>query len=659
MKRLLLFAALCAVIPLSAWSQTATVQGRVLSGTDSTALVGTTVVLVGNLQVNAMSGADGKFELKGVPHGTRNLQFVYLGYEHKTMPVIVKGTRVDMGSIYLAESANTIDAVVVKASAPMAIMRNDTVQYNAEAFKTNPDADADELITKMPGVVIQNGKIEAQGEPVRRIYVDGKLFFGTDPMAALKSLPADAVESIQLFDAPSEESRMTGFDDGNTEKAINIVTKTKQRESTIVKAEMGGGADLRAHDRDFRYLTGGNFSRFTERQRFTLSLLSNNVNTQRFGDPELNGDAELDANGNVRNQPQGVQNINGAGVNYVYDEGKKIKIESSYFFDRTRNHTIRHTENNFYPTESIDQKSSMSDDEYITTRITNRANLRLEYRPSKSDHIVFTPRLTASKTDTDPRGAYSLNVQDNAPIQQTRTFSDPHSLNLSFGGDLLWTHRFAKRGRSLTLSFNYSQSEYNYDQHQTDSLRQKWINGVPTDVNPANWTNRYITTDTYTNSIRGRVLWAEPIATYHRILANYTYRREWSDYDKLSNKYSTATGDYTIEEANQTNVYDRDYTTNSLGLGYGLYARIFTLTAEMEYMRADQVRIEQQPTQANTRLTFYSWQPNVSLKYTIQKKRYLRLRYSGRTVLPNIAYMQDVLNTNSRMNLRYGNPDLT
>src|SRR5690606_6931434 len=134
----------------------------------------------------------------------------------------------------------------------------DTTEYNASAFKTNPDAVAEDLITKMPGITNENGTIKAHGEEVKKVLVDGKEFFGDDVNTALKNLPADVIEKIQVFDMMSEQAQFTGFNDGNTQKALNIKTKNGINHAVFGKVYGGFG-----YINDARYNTGGNMNWFS------------------------------------------------------------------------------------------------------------------------------------------------------------------------------------------------------------------------------------------------------------------------------------------------------------------------------------------------------------------------------------------------------------
>lgn len=635
-------------------AQTTTLRGRVVDVADSSALVGTTVVADGG-RLNTMCDDKGFFTLLNVPRSIDSVQFVMLGYAVKTVKFHATSSKTDLGSIFLHEENNEIDAVVVKTDAPMSIQKGDTTQFNAAAFKTNPDADADEMLMKMPGVVIQNGKIEAQGEPIRKIYVDGRLFFGNDPMAALKNLPADAIESIQLFDEPSEQARITGFEDGETNKAINIVTKTKADKSTMLKMEASGGVDS---DDPFksRYLTGGNFSRFTSKNRITVTALANNVNTMKFGQNELGANGSVDSNGNLTGQPSGVQKINGLGVNYSRDT-KIMKFSGSYFFDNNSNNTERFGETNYYANPpKFDSKSVSSHNSSSNTMYNNRLNFRLELRPNDKNTFILSPNIRFQKSDNLSLGE-SYTMQDGDSLNRVKSSNPSDNLTYSVSGDLLYSRKFEKRGRSLSANLSYNISNSYAERYQKETMRdtydkdkQKWVSGKPN--------NRFIDQETTGNVLKLKLTYAEPFATYHRLLINYIMSRDWGGSVKKNNRYDDKTQDYTRVDSAQCSNFERDYNTIGFGVGYAFYQKHYNLNVGVDFQRLDQIRDEFQPDVVQTKFTFYDYQPVVSFRYTLQKSKYIRVYYRGRTELPRIDQMQNVIDDSSPSNLRIGNPDL-
>ena len=120
------------------------------------------------------------------------------------------------------------------------------------------------------------------GDQVRKVTVDGKDFFGDDATAALRNLPADVIDKIQVFDRLSDQAQLTGFDDGNSVKTVNIVTKNGIRNGQFGRIYAGAGTDG-------RYTAGGNVSFFKGERRLSLVGNFNNINLQNFSSQDLLG----------------------------------------------------------------------------------------------------------------------------------------------------------------------------------------------------------------------------------------------------------------------------------------------------------------------------------------------------------------------------------
>src|SRR5690606_4470635 len=135
-------------------------------------------------------------------------------------------------------------------------------------------------------------------------------------------LPADAVEGIQVFDQRSEKSIMSGFDDGERIRTINIITKPDRKRGIFGKATAGYGTDE-------RYMAGANINFFNEDRRITTTGLSNNINTTSFSaDPNNEGDS--------RHQ-NGIIKTHSAGVNFIDTWKENMDVSGSYFFTRREN----------------------------------------------------------------------------------------------------------------------------------------------------------------------------------------------------------------------------------------------------------------------------------------------------------------------------------
>lgn len=259
-------------------------QGYRFSGTlsDSSSLKplsGATILLTQIADTNnkyfSISDNNGYFKLINCKPGDYRFIISYIGYHPKNEKITISNKNIDLGNINLVPAISNLAELQIFADVIAVQQIGDTIQYNTQSYKVNPDANAEDLLEKMPGMVVENGKIQAQGEDVKQVLVDGNPFFGDDQNAALKNIPAEIIDKIQVFDQQSEQSKFTGFDDGNTIKTINIITKPEYRNGTFGNIYAGYGYDN-------KYSLGGVVNIFRGKRRITVLGQSNNINQQNF-----------------------------------------------------------------------------------------------------------------------------------------------------------------------------------------------------------------------------------------------------------------------------------------------------------------------------------------------------------------------------------------
>ena len=352
------------------------------------------------------------------------LEATYIGYKKIVKTISVDKHSIDLGTLTMTEIPITVKEVVVEANVPAAVQNGDTTEYIARAFKTNPDAVAEDLITKMPGITVDNsGTVRAGGETVQRVLVDSKPFFGDDPTLALRNLPAEVVEKIQVFDQMSDQAQFTGFDDGQSVKAMNIVTRSANAHSEFGRASSGYGEND-------RYMVGAALNKFDGDSRLSVVGLTNNVNQQNFTaqdvlgtGPSANMSQRLpggrrssssgggdggrggrssggqfssggggSGNSFSATQPQGINTTNMIGGNYVDSLSSQVFAQGSYFFNQTNNLNDQTTNRQYYNAGSsgslYDQQTDAGSKNY-----NHRANARIEYTIDSSNSVIVTPQL--------------------------------------------------------------------------------------------------------------------------------------------------------------------------------------------------------------------------------------------------------------------------
>ena len=206
---------------------------RLLRSTDSVMVKGT------------VTDREGHFDLTGIRQGNYLLNVTYVGLDPVNQLLRISGSKtpVDVGTITMHDDGVLLGEAVVTARMVEVQVKNDTVEYNAEAYKVAEGSMLEDLLKKMPGVEVSTeGKVTVNGKEIKKILVDGKEFFSDDPKVASKNLPAKMVDKVQTYDKKSDVALMTGFDDGNEEAVINLTIKPGMKQGWFGNAFAGAGS---------------------------------------------------------------------------------------------------------------------------------------------------------------------------------------------------------------------------------------------------------------------------------------------------------------------------------------------------------------------------------------------------------------------------------
>lgn len=656
MKRVLGLLALLALSTATATAQI-TLKGKVVGGDDGQPIAGAYVIVNASepdaAKRTALTGADGAFSVVSRQKNT-NVTISFIGYKdyYKVIEPSA-GKSVDLGTVKLATQAIVTAEAKVTAKAPMATMKGDTLQYNAAAFKANPDASSEDLLKKMPGVTTDdNGAVEVHGQTVGKVYVDGKEYFADDPAVALKTLPADVVESMQIFDDKDDESKFSGFDNGTRIKAINIVTKNGVSTSTFGKIYGGYGSDN-------RYSVGAAANIFNANQRWTVLASRNNVNNQGF---TLNDIASSmsgrrggmgggsDASQFTTSVRGGIQTTTMAGLNYQ-GEFEKVKIGGSYFFNNVNANQWR----------AIGQDYKSMDRQYYDTSATqgynyqHRLNLRMEWNPNETNRIFFMPRLTYS-TNHGSSGNMSSTWMNTALNNTAENRYTTKLGTYDASANLWWMHRFGKAGRTLSVGGSVGGSNGWGDRTQNS------LYGSLDDA--ALWRldtlDQIGTLGTPGFDISGRVSYAEPLSESSRLQFSYNINYDKTDSRILSYNWDPFEEIYGPDpDAVTSNLFNRNQTRQSGTMGYNWVKKDkMTLNASVSYQYSKLNDDETYPRTMQNKYNFDAWLPRLRFEWKPTKMQSLNVEYRRSTSTPNVNQLQDVLDISNPLQVYIGNPNL-
>ena len=682
MKQSLLILLLLAFIMLPATAQQGQpliVTGTVVDAEDGSPLPGLTVVFQNaadtTRQRAGISNPDGEFELRIFRPGTYKLRLSFVGYETIVRDLVLENQRTDLGTIEMQRSIMNLDNVVVEEVQERFRMRGDTTVFNADAYKVNPDASAQDLVTKLPGVVMQDGQVEAQGEQVQRVTVDGKEFFGGDPSVALQNLPAEAIQSVEVYDRQSDQAQFTGFSDGETQKTINIVTRSGMSNGQFGKIYGGYGDES-------RYIGGGNMNIFDQDRRISIIGLSNNINQQNFAFEDLLGITGGDSGGmrgggmrrgggpprggfrgrsgngfNPRDflvgQQGGINKTSSVGINYSDELGSKLKLTTSYFFNRMGNANDTFLDRQlFLPGDQLQFYN-----EIATTASTNynhRINARLEYTINESNSFIIRPNISfQNNIATSQQTGFNL-LDSGSLLNEALNTSSTDNRGYTSSTSILYRHRFPKRGRTISSEFEIGLNDRWGDTDQL-SLTEYFIG----DAGQDSTFDQVIDNETAGQSFGVDIDYTEPLGENGQLRLSYEPSFGNDVSDRFAFVRDLQTGLYNVIDPSYSSQYDNDVVRHRGGATYR-----YNLTEEFNIQLGVEVQNENiSGTQAfpvafSLDRNFFTVLPEVELEYEIDDVIDLDLDYSARTSTPSVTQLQGVIDNTNPLFLTSGNPDL-
>ncbi|GHA59562.1 hypothetical protein GCM10007389_09490 [Pontibacter akesuensis] len=628
---------------VNAFAQNVSVTGVVQSAQDKLALPAASVVLLqtGSNPLAVVTDAEGRFRFERVTPGQYMLEVNYIGFTKISRPLQVQNQSVDLGVVALNEENTALKEVQVVGRAQLGEQKGDTSQFNAKAFKTAPDASAEELVTKMPGVVVQDGKIQAQGEDVQQVMIDGKRFTGNDVNTAMRNISADMVENVQIFDAQSDRAAFSGFDDGNRLKTINFTTKKIAREGYTGKVSAGYGTDE-------RYLVGASVNYFNNNQRITLTGLTNNINLFDFSIGETPGGGMRGRRGWGGGSPNGIISTNSFAVNYNDTWGKKIEVSGNYNF------TDREVVNNQYRFRDYVN----SDTTYVENSVNNsaelshRLNFRLQYNINENNRLLVTPRISIEQNE-DITNRVANTFADAQPLTNSINTNLAQRDNINFSNNILFSHRFGDSGRILTADVNTSYGSTDGDTYQaenTDNLLDPSENVVR---------DQYINLNRNNLAWSGNLDYSQRLGEKSRLQLEYNIGNQLNDSDRRAYNRLSEDGDYSGEPiAFLSNKFESNYLSQSVGPSYQYRDDKTRLQLNARYQYATLESDSEYPRVYSFKRNFQNVLPSAEYEYKISKTSNLNINYRTNTNVPSVEDLQDVLDISNPLQPRIGNPQL-
>jgi hypothetical protein len=658
---LIFFPAVYLLLPVKAvYGQSLAISGTIYAtdGDDIEPLGGANIQVLAAPDSSFVGGAasspDGAFRVINLSPGTYLIRTSFLGFEQQTKSITLEEEDLTELEIRLGTSSIELEEFRITARRPRVEVRGDTTAYHADGYRTNPDANVQDLVTRMPGFVIEDGRLQAQGENVASVLLDGDEFFGDDAVMVLQNLPAEIVAQIEVFDRESDQARFTGFRDGNTDRTINIVTRGGMNTGQFGRINSGYGSQT-------RYMAGGNYNYFRGAQRISVIGMTNNVNQQNFSSEDMLGVSEATGSGGGRGgnatrnfrtgNQNGINSVHSTGINYNDRWNDNWRINASYFFNLTDNvHNLNRERlylTGFSADQRYDENAFNSSDNY-----NHRFDMRLEHNFDDRRSFIFTSRVSVQRNSSAQNvDAFTLDQNSqfvNNIIRENRNSMAAYNVN----SNLLYRQRFETRGRTFSANLRTNISDRNGERYQFDDS-QYFDDGENRIINDQQ-------TETFNGgySLNGNFSYTEPVTERTQLM--FSYQPSVNNNESVQDvfRFDETTNSYSRIDTSLTNRYDNRVYSNRLRSSYRFSNERINANMSLSWQHTLLDGEQSFPYAADISQTWQNFLPGASLQYNFNRRSNIRFNYNTGTRTPSVRQLQDVIDNSDPLRLTTGNPEL-
>lgn len=597
------------------------------------------------------SSRNGNFTLKGIKAGSYLLHVSFVGFDPLYQPLRITGKTnpVNVGKLALSDGSIMLGEAVVIGKAPEVVVRNDTVEYNADSYKTTEGAVLEDLLKKMPGVEVDSeGKITVNGKEIKKVLIDGKEFFSDDPKVASKNLPSKMIEKVQVLDRLSDMARMTGFDDGDEETVINLTVKPGMKQGWFGNAFAGYGSDDRYE---------GNFmvNRFINNDQITIMGGLNNTNNMGFSDIASNMFSNMGGRrgGRSGGAGNGITSSGNVGLNFSKEFNSKLTLGGNVRYSHSDNDAESRTNRtNFLPNDSSTIYNELNKSNTKSDNIG--ADFRMEWKPDTATQIIFQPSFNYSNSHNRESGSFNTltNRRDTVNIGESNYLSDGEGYNVN--ARLEFSRKLNSEGRVFSGSLSGGVSD-SYNKGLNYSNTEYFLGS-----NPDELIDQQLRYDSKGFNYRAYLSWVEPIGHNNFIQATYSFSQNRQE--SLKNSYVKEEGseDYNVLDTAYSKSYRNNFINQEASLAFKAVREKYDYTVGMNLSPSHSVSENFVGDSTLSKLTrnVVNISPMIRFNYRFDKRTNLRINYRGRTTQPSMTQLQPVDDISDPLNTITGNPDL-
>jgi hypothetical protein len=331
-----------------------------------------------------------------------------------------------------------------------------------------------------------------------------------------------------------------------------------------------------------------------------------------------------------------------------------LEMSGSYFFNNTNSDAKTFTNREYFISQNAGQ--NYNEDNISTSKnVNHRFNMRFDYTIDSTNSILFTPRLSFQKNDANSF-VYGQTTNGLSTLNSTSYLYNSNLSALNTSAELLYRHRFAKKGRTISVSINpsyykndgetnlFSESIYYERQFLSQSQFSK------------DTTKQLSTPDVKGLGASSNLIYTEPIGESGQLQINARVSSFNDESDKQT--FSGANNFYTKLDTALSSVYKKRSLSQNYGTGYRFRKDNLTFIVSLNYNITRLVSEQTFPYSTNVEKSFYSFLPSFNLRYGSSRDQNLNVFYRTNNNEPSVEQLQNVLDNSNPIRLSIGNPGL-
>ena len=671
MKKTLLATLALLLCAFATFSQTNALKGTITDISSNVKLHNATISILNakdsTLYKFTRAAQDGSFSLQNLKNGNFILLVTYPEYADFVNKFNLDSANpsIDFKTIDMKTKAKLLNEVIIKGQAAAIKIKGDTTEFNAAAYKIQPNDRVEDLLKKFPGVTVDaQGKITAQGKTVEKVLVDGEEFFGDDPTLVTKNLRADMVDKVQLFEKSSDQAAFTGVDDGEKKQTLNIVLKEDKKQGYFGKLDVGYGTE------DF-YQIQAMINKFKNKEKIAAYFTSSNTGKTGLGWDDASkygssGNMEVTDEGMIfmsysdeleggQYWGEGIPTAHNGGIHYENKwKNDKHALNTNYKVGalnvKTNTNTIN--QNNLTDaiinTNSADNKESdvfrQKVDATYTIKLDTTSNLKVTIdgtiKNTESESIYTSEALNTKKENNN---RYLLNTSDR------RTNND--GTQQLFNINALYTKKLKKPGRNYSINLSNAYNKTNSDGYLKSDNNFYNEDGT---LSRNELIDQLKDNDIVVNKLSTNFTYNEPLTKFLSLVANYSVSLTSNDAHKRTFDAS-APNRYDQINTEFSNNFQADQFINLVGaiFNYKKGKTVINFGTKTSFVNFDQV--EKYTNQTFNR-NFINWLPQARYEYKFSAQKTFRIEYNGSTTQPTVGQLQPVRTNDDPLNIPEGNP---